>query len=101
MSNQISSLNYDDSTSAGRKMVQLIQALEEVSSNAIHFFLRIGLFLCALPLFFSSTISRHSLSPFNTEKVKKRIFLFAVTATLLAFELPKGKVFLCKLIRLL
>ncbi|XP_073257126.1 WASH complex subunit 5-like isoform X2 [Porites lutea] len=30
MSNQISSLNYDDSTSAGRKMVQLIQALEEV-----------------------------------------------------------------------
>ncbi|XP_020632450.1 WASH complex subunit 5-like [Orbicella faveolata] len=30
MSNQISSLSYDDSTSAGRKMVQLIQALEEV-----------------------------------------------------------------------
>ncbi|XP_020897630.1 WASH complex subunit 5 [Exaiptasia diaphana] len=30
MSNQISSLDYDDSTSAGRKMVQLIQALEEV-----------------------------------------------------------------------
>lgn len=30
MSNQISSLNYEDSTSAGRKMVQLIQALEEV-----------------------------------------------------------------------
>ena len=33
MSNQISSLNYDDSTSAGRKMVQLIQALEEVVIN--------------------------------------------------------------------
>ncbi|XP_031552063.1 WASH complex subunit 5-like [Actinia tenebrosa] len=30
MSNQITSLDYDDSTSAGRKMVQLIQALEEV-----------------------------------------------------------------------
>ncbi|XP_077991105.1 WASH complex subunit 5-like [Glandiceps talaboti] len=30
MSKQISSLNYDDSTSAGRKIVQLIQALEEV-----------------------------------------------------------------------
>ena len=34
MSNQISSLNYDDSTSAGRKMVQLIQALEEVVINS-------------------------------------------------------------------
>jgi len=33
MSNQILSLNYDDSTSAGRKMVQLIQALEEVVIN--------------------------------------------------------------------
>lgn len=31
MSKQISSLNYEDSTAAGRKMVQLIQALEEVS----------------------------------------------------------------------
>ena len=31
MSNQITSLSYDDSTSAGRKMVQLIQALEEVA----------------------------------------------------------------------
>lgn len=30
MSQQISSLNYDDSTAAGRKIVQLIQALEEV-----------------------------------------------------------------------
>ncbi|RUS78371.1 hypothetical protein EGW08_013864 [Elysia chlorotica] len=30
MSKQISSLSYDDSTSAGRKIVQLIQALEEV-----------------------------------------------------------------------
>ncbi|KAK3090762.1 hypothetical protein FSP39_014429 [Pinctada imbricata] len=30
MSKQIGSLNYDDSTSAGRKIVQLIQALEEV-----------------------------------------------------------------------
>ena len=71
-------------------MVQLIQALEEVSSNAIHFFLRIVLFLYVLPLFFSSTISRHSLSPFNTEKVSVlRNFSYAVTATLLAFELPK------------
>lgn len=32
MSNQITSLSYDDSTSAGRKMVQLIQALEEVAN---------------------------------------------------------------------
>jgi hypothetical protein len=31
MAKQISSLNYDDSTTAGRKIVQLIQALEEVS----------------------------------------------------------------------
>ncbi|XP_014669948.1 PREDICTED: WASH complex subunit strumpellin-like [Priapulus caudatus] len=30
MAKQIGSLNYDDSTSAGRKIVQLIQALEEV-----------------------------------------------------------------------
>ena len=30
MGKQIASLNYDDSTSAGRKIVQLIQALEEV-----------------------------------------------------------------------
>lgn len=30
MAKQISSLNYDDSTSAGRKIVQLIQAFEEV-----------------------------------------------------------------------
>lgn len=30
MAKQISSLNYDDSTSAGRKIIQLIQALEEV-----------------------------------------------------------------------
>ncbi|PIK50593.1 putative WASH complex subunit strumpellin-like [Apostichopus japonicus] len=30
MSQQITSLNYDDSTAAGRKIVQLIQALEEV-----------------------------------------------------------------------
>lgn len=30
MAKQISSLNYEDSTSAGRKIVQLIQALEEV-----------------------------------------------------------------------
>ena len=30
MSKEISQLDYGDSTSAGRKMVQLIQALEEV-----------------------------------------------------------------------
>ena len=30
MSKEIGSLNYEDSTSAGRKIVQLIQALEEV-----------------------------------------------------------------------
>ena len=30
MAKQITSLNYDDSTAAGRKIVQLIQALEEV-----------------------------------------------------------------------
>jgi len=32
MSSQIESLNYDDSTSAGRKISQLIQALEEVNT---------------------------------------------------------------------
>lgn len=37
MSNQISSLSYDDSTSAGRKMVQLIQALEEVCYRLLHY----------------------------------------------------------------
>jgi len=31
MANQIGSLNSEDSTAAGRKIVQLIQALEEVS----------------------------------------------------------------------
>ena len=30
MSSQIDSLNYDDSTTAGRKISQLVQALEEV-----------------------------------------------------------------------
>ena len=30
MSTQIQSLDYEDSTAAGRKIVQLIQALEEV-----------------------------------------------------------------------
>ena len=30
MANQIDKLNYEDSTSAGRKIVQLIQAMEEV-----------------------------------------------------------------------
>ena len=30
MGKQIASLNYEDSTAAGRKIVQLIQALEEV-----------------------------------------------------------------------
>lgn len=33
MGKQIENLNYNDSTSAGRKIVQLIQALEEVSST--------------------------------------------------------------------
>ena len=32
---EISSLNHDDSTSAGRKIVQLIQALEEVMTGFI------------------------------------------------------------------
>ena len=32
---EISSLNHDDSTSAGRKIVQLIQALEEVMTRLI------------------------------------------------------------------
>lgn len=31
MGKQISSLEYEDSTSAGRKIIQLIQALEEVN----------------------------------------------------------------------
>lgn len=30
MTKQIESLNYDDATATGRKIVQLIQALEEV-----------------------------------------------------------------------
>ena len=36
MSKQIDSLDYEDATSAGRKMIQLIQALEEVF---MHFFI--------------------------------------------------------------
>ena len=31
MGKQISNVNYEDSTSAGRKIVQLVQALEEAS----------------------------------------------------------------------
>ena len=33
MSSQIDSLNYDDSTTAGRKISQLVQALEEVQGH--------------------------------------------------------------------
>ena len=33
MSSQINSLSYDDSTSAGRKISQLVQALEEVEGH--------------------------------------------------------------------
>ena len=33
MAKQIDSLNYEDSTSAGRKIVQLMQALEEVRNK--------------------------------------------------------------------
>jgi len=44
MAKQIDSLNYDDSTSAGRKIVQLIQALEEVKYSTMMFVL----FLCYL-----------------------------------------------------
>jgi hypothetical protein len=33
MSTQIQSLDYEDSTAAGRKIVQLMQALEEVRIN--------------------------------------------------------------------
>ena len=35
MAKQIDSLNYEDSTSAGRKIVQLMQALEEVGDGII------------------------------------------------------------------
>ena len=35
MAKQIDSLNYEDSTSAGRKIVQLMQALEEVGDDII------------------------------------------------------------------
>ena len=35
MSSQISSLNYEDSTSAGRKITQLVAALDEVDYCAI------------------------------------------------------------------
>ena len=37
ISKQIMSLNYDDSTAAGRKTVQLIQALEEVRRSALEY----------------------------------------------------------------
>lgn len=33
MAKQIGSLNHEDSTAAGRKIVQLIQALEEVTGS--------------------------------------------------------------------
>ena len=35
MAKQIDSLNYEDSTSAGRKIVQLMHALEEVGYRII------------------------------------------------------------------
>ena len=35
MGKQIASLNYEDSTAAGRKIIQLIQALEEVLQSNI------------------------------------------------------------------
>ena len=35
MSSQINSLNYEDSTTAGRKISQLVQALEEVWNTII------------------------------------------------------------------
>lgn len=38
ISKQIESLNYEDSTAAGRKTVQLIQALVEVSERCSVFF---------------------------------------------------------------
>jgi len=37
MAKQIGSLNHEDSTAAGRKIVQLIQALEEVCVNCFCF----------------------------------------------------------------
>ena len=36
MGKQISNVNYEDSTSAGRKIVQLVQALEEVKPMNIY-----------------------------------------------------------------
>ena len=38
MAKQIDSLNYEDSTSAGRKIVQLMQALEEVGDGIIEIY---------------------------------------------------------------
>ncbi|XP_057313652.1 WASH complex subunit 5-like [Hydractinia symbiolongicarpus] len=47
MSKQISSLDYEDSTSAGRKMIQLIQALEEVQEfHQLETNLHVKQFLC-------------------------------------------------------
>lgn len=37
MAKQIESLNYENSTAAGRKIVQLIQALEEVNDRMFFF----------------------------------------------------------------
>ena len=60
MSNQISSLSYDDSTSAGRKMVQLIQALEEVS---VYFYIVFTwtLYMCLMLLPGATIIAAYSL----------------------------------------
>ena len=47
MSSQISSLSYDDSTSAGRKITQLIQALDEVQEfHQLESNLQVSVFVC-------------------------------------------------------
>jgi len=43
MAKQIGSLNHEDSTAAGRKIVQLIQALEEVAISSNHHAIQAGM----------------------------------------------------------
>lgn len=71
MSKQIGSLNYDDSTSAGRKIVQLIQALEEVWSVCISYLYR-------------STYKEQKIkdaTETNTQKVEKAFLIGTITSS--------------------
>ena len=67
MSTQIQSLDYEESTAAGRKIVQLMQALEEVKNP-----------------FFFVLVTQIELKTFSEANVRKRnIYINAVVAVVI------------------